>query len=272
MRKVLVIVACIVFCAVIITPVIAVFNTTPHRYITRSYDYVLDGRPGTISLALSTDVYLEYLKKDPYWDINDNTSYFLSYINDPAQQPYIKTLADEIREVTENPDDQVRIATNLVQHIAYNKGNNIRFPYEVLYENRGVCGGKSLLLAALLRELGFKSSVLYFLPVNHMTTGVGCPGPYDFQGSGYCMIETTVISIITDETAIRNTGENDWTIPDIMDVYEGHLLDRPDRDYYDARALIILKSENTEARKAGETLSSKDYERWYRLKAKYDLL
>ena len=74
-----------------------------------------------------------------------------------------------------------------------------------------------------------------------MTTGVGCPGPFDFQGSVYGMIETTVISIITDETAIRNNGENDWTIPDIMDVYEGHLLDRPDRDYYDTRALIILK-------------------------------
>ena len=57
MRKVLIIFACIVFCAVIITPVIAVFNNTPHRYITRSYDYVLDGRPGTLSLALSTDVY-----------------------------------------------------------------------------------------------------------------------------------------------------------------------------------------------------------------------
>ncbi|MFA4849407.1 MAG: hypothetical protein WC626_06740, partial [Methanoregula sp.] len=83
MRWVLVIVALALFFAVIISPVLADSNDSG-QYITRSYDYVLDGRQGTLSLALSTELHDDYLTKKPKWDINDNASYFLSYMNDPA--------------------------------------------------------------------------------------------------------------------------------------------------------------------------------------------
>ena len=51
MRRVLVIIALILFCAVIITPVMADTNDYSNQYITNSYNYVLDGRQGTLSLA-----------------------------------------------------------------------------------------------------------------------------------------------------------------------------------------------------------------------------
>lgn len=272
MRRVLVIVALVLFCAVIISPVLADSNDSSGQYITRSYDYVLDGRQGTLSLALSTELHDDYLTKKPTWDISDNASYFLSYLNDPTQNQYIKTLAYEIREETGNPDDQARIATSLVQHITYEKGTKYRYPYEVLYQSNGVCGEKSMLLAALFKELGFKSSVLYFVPENHMAAGISCPAPYDFKGSGYCIIEATHSYIITDETAFwTNSGQVDWSMPEVIGTSEGRSLDSSENDYNDARTLIHLKLEIYAAREAGRTLSSEDYQRWYQIKGKYDL-
>jgi hypothetical protein len=272
MRWVLAIVALFVFLAVIITPVLADSDNSPGQYITRSYNYVLDGRQGTLSLALSTELHDNYLTKKPTWDISDNASYFLSYLNDPAQKQYVKTLADEIREETGNPDEQARIATSLVQHITYEKGTKYRYPYEVLYQGNGVCGEKSMLLAALLRELGFKSSVLYFVPENHMAAGIACQAPYDFKGSGYCIIEATHPYIITDETAFwTNSRTVDWSMPEVIGISEGRSLDSSENDYNDARELINLKLEIYAAREAGRTLSSEDYQRWYQIKNKYDL-
>ena len=271
MRPVPAIVVIIIFCSLMIMPVPADVTTSPDHYIIRSYNYVLDGRQGTLTLALSTEVYKKYLGMEPQYENRDNTSYFLSFVNDPAQAPYIRALADEIRVASADPDDQARIATNLVQHITYNKGNNTRYPYEVLYEGQGVCGEKSILLTALLRELGFRSSVMYFMPENHMTAGIGCEAPYEFQGTGYCMIESTVPSIITDETSFPDFNTAGWSSPEVTGVSEGRSFDTASHDYYDARAVILLKAENADAHKAGESLRTKDYVRWYLLKNKYDL-
>jgi hypothetical protein len=63
MPRVQLIVVLIVFCAVIITPVMADTNDSSNQYITNSYNYVLDGRQGTLSLALLTKLHDEYLIK-----------------------------------------------------------------------------------------------------------------------------------------------------------------------------------------------------------------
>jgi len=272
MRRVLVTVALLLFFAVIVTPVLADSDTSSGQQITRSYDYVLNGRQGTLSLALSTELHDDYLTKKPTWDIRDNASYFLSYLNDPSQKQYIKTLADEIREETGNPDDQARIATSLVQHITYEKGVKYRYPYEVLYQVNGVCGEKSMLLADLLRELGFKSAVLYFVPENHMAAGIACQAPYDFKGSGYCIIEATHPYIISDETAFwTNSRTADWSMPEVIGVSEGRFLESSENDYNDARELINLKLQIYAAREAGRSLSSEENQRWYQIKEKYNL-
>lgn len=277
MRHLVVAIVIIAFCCGMVTPVCAAFDTSPHHYITRYYPYVLDGRQGTISLALSTEVYQEYLGKNPLWDATNAQSYFLNLTNDPVQKPYIHTLADEIRKQDENPDNRARIATNLVQHIPYSRGESYRYPYEVLYEGYGICGEKSMLLASLLRELGFRSSVFYFPSLSHMTTGIGCPAPYDFKGSGYCMIETTRVYIITDETTMQNDttvmipAEGGWGKPDITELSEGRSLDSARSDYYDSRLWIHMISENMRAQEEGQKLSSEEYAQFYQLKNKYDL-
>jgi hypothetical protein len=168
--------------------------------VTRHYDYFLDGRQGTLPLDLSTKLYGEYLDKKSR-GTSDNASYFQNFLDNPDEKPYVNTLANEIRVETGDPDDQARIAISLVQHIPFLRGSPTRYPYEVLYEGSGVCQEKSILLAALLRELGFKSSLMYFVRENHMAVGISRPEAYDFLDSGYCLVEATNIVIITDNTS-----------------------------------------------------------------------
>jgi hypothetical protein len=257
-------------CAMLVMPQAQSLYSTD-TIITRTYDYTLDGRQGEVSLALSTGVYNDYLMEEPTWGNTDNESYFLAFINEPAQKPYIKTLADGIRKKTDDPDDQARIATNLVQHMVFESGSKYRFPYEVLYTGGGVCGEKSFLLASLLKELGFGSSILYFVPENHMTVGISCQVPYAFRHTGYCMIETTPRVIITDETTFHDAGITTWSSPEVFVVSEGLSLKSAGKDYSDARLMISLKSGLEDARRNGRNLSFNDYGDLYRLKNKYDI-
>jgi hypothetical protein len=58
-----------------------------------------------------------------------------------------------------------------------------------LYENKGVCGEKSMLLAFLLRDLGFGVVLFDFAAQNHEAVGVKCSN--GFRGTGYCYLEST---------------------------------------------------------------------------------
>jgi hypothetical protein len=281
-RSLLVVLGILLLCATVPAPVVADMppaapdaETSPaistDSYITRTYAYYLDGRSGSLPLALSTELYADYLEKSPSWDTRDNASYFLSFTNDPAQAPYVATLADEIQEETPEPDDQARIAANMVQHLTYQKEHKYRYPYEVLYEENGVCGEKAMLLAALLKDLGFQSAVLYFIPENHMTAAIGCPAPYDYLDTGYCFIEATRPRIITDESSTFAGIGQLGSLPEVIPVSNGRTLGTADADHYDARDWIALNEKIAETKETGGYLSTNDRERWYKLNAKYDL-
>jgi len=281
-RSLFVILGSLLVCATVPIPVCAGKNfaatdavTSPDvssdSYITHTYAYYLEGRSGSIPLALSTELYAGYLIKSPRWDPRDNTSYFLSFTGDPAQAPYVATLADEIREETPDPDNQARIAANLVQHITYYKEIKYRYPYEVLYEESGVCGEKAMLLAALLKDLGFQSAVLYFVPENHMTAAIGCTAPYDFSNTGYCLIEATRPRIITDDSSTFAGIGRLWSQPEVIPVSNGRILMTADADYYDAREWIALNEKIAETKSTGGYLTQNDRERWYKMDARYDL-
>jgi len=98
-------------------------------------------------------------------------------------------------------DQTVELAVTFVQSIPYDyeKAERIlrgeeespRYPYEVLYEQKGVCSGKSFLLISLLRELNYGSVLLEYEGVKHMAVGIKCPQEYSNYDSGYCYIEST---------------------------------------------------------------------------------
>ena len=133
-----------------------------------------------------------------------------------------------------------------------------------------MCQEKSILLAALLQELGFKSSVMYFIRENHMAVGLSCPDDFDFQATGYCMVEATNVVIITDDTSYEISGEG-WSVLEIYPTSDGRSLESVDREYYDACTWIMMQLKSKAAREDGTTLSLADNQSWYRLQGKYDL-
>ena len=120
----------------------------------------------------------------------------------------IKKLTDSIRTLGQQnklSDDQIaELALTFVQTIPYDtdKFNNrkaglngitekITYPYEVLYENKGVCQDKSYLAYDIFKELGYGVALFSFKNENHMVLGVKCPTEYSSYESGYCFAETT---------------------------------------------------------------------------------
>lgn len=123
----------------------------------------------------------------------------LKMIEDELQREMLLPLVVEIQNIAHDKNEQVKIASSIVQNIPYLQDENSsifdqalksRYPYEVLYDEKGVCGEKSNLLAFLLKELGYGTSVFYFPNENHEAVGISC-SLGDFKDTGYCAIDAT---------------------------------------------------------------------------------
>jgi hypothetical protein len=235
----------------------------PNGSIAQYYPYTLNGKTGIIPLALSTSVYTDYQKKAEPLTSGGNGPYFLSYINDPGQQPALAALAAAIKGISADPSDQARIASSLVQHIPSYDGKIHQYPYEVLYAGKGTSGEKSLLLAALLKELGLGSAVFSFTAEDHLTAGVSAPSPYDYDKTGYALIETTEPVIITDDSTLFSFGRLHST-PEVVVVGNGRAMSTAAIDYKDAVTWMNIE-------KNSDHLSDMQYREWEDLDAKYDL-
>lgn len=207
--------------------------SVPAGSIVRNYTYTLNGKTDSIPLALPTSVYNDYTKKAVPPVKDGNSADFLAFINDAEQQQYVTALASAIELKTDSPDDQARIAVSLVQHIPYSGGNQYRYPYEVLYNGHGVPGEKSMLLALLLRDLGFGSSVFSFIPEDHMAAGISVLAPYDYQNTGYAFIDATEPDMITYDGSISSFGTVS-SKPEVTLVGAGRQLSAVSADYNDA--------------------------------------
>ena len=170
----------------------------------------------------------------------------------------ILPLIIKIQEITPNKKDQFRIAVSMVQMIPYEVSQNLelifgnkiphqRYPYEVLYEQKGICGEKSELLALLLKELGYETIIFFHQKENHESVGIKCPIEFSMSNSGYCYIETTGSSIITNNKINFIGGITLKSEPEIMLISKGNALDKNMYEYKDARVLekIDEKIKNT---------------------------
>ena len=115
--------------------------------------------------------------------------------------------------------------------------NSSRYPYEVLWDLKGVCEEKSELMAFLLKEFGY-GVVLFYYPVeNHEAVGIKCPLEHSLNGTGYCFIESTGLSIISDNE------RHYWDLgrlspdPEMFVISEGDTLSKNMEEYGDADTL-----------------------------------
>ena len=177
----------------------------------------------------------------------------LKKINEEEQSKLLLPLVVEMQNLyPDDKVDQARIAISLVQNLQYgfsnktenffgNKVNYSRYPYEVLYESQGICGEKSELLAFLLRKIGYGVVLFYNQEENHESSGIKCPIEESYRGTGYCFVETTGPSIITDDSIEYVGGIKLESEPEIIFIFDGESLPENIPEYKDAETMKRIR-------------------------------
>jgi len=206
-----------------------------------------------------------------YYDEPSALDFVKKNIENKQQKNEIFKLVELIKRRTDNKEEQGRIAISLVQHIPYDwdglysVDNNIKYAYQVLYDQKGVCGEKSELLAMILSELGFGVVLFEFTLESHQAVGIRCHEEYDYLDSGYCFVESTAPSIITDSNG-NYVGVGALTSkPDILFISEGIKLENVYREYKDANRLYQIEA-------MGSVLSESVWHEWNSIIKKYGII
>lgn len=234
---------------------ISKYQTNP-RNITLKY--VLRGEEKQIDFVVYKGMadYLLSLPKFIYHAKGDEFSkrdFKIRGINEEEQRELLLPLVTEIQNTAQDKEDQVRIAISIVQNIPYMDSKEgiffgdqlislFQYPYEVLYNMGGVCDVRSELLAFLLRELGYGVVLFDYLLENHEVVGIKCPVKYSLNNSGYCFIETTGPSIITDNREEYIGWGKLSSEPEILFISEGVSLGEDLYEYKDAENLIKINT------------------------------
>lgn len=147
-----------------------------------------------------------------------NNDVFLEKVNGDNSLVELSESLLAIRDKNNLSENQLaELTTSFIQTIPYDydKFDKIKagikdvsdkstYPYEVLYDNKGICQDKSYLAYSLLKELGFGVAIFVFPEDEHMAIGIKCPMQYSDYDSGYCFLETTSL------------GNKIGVIPDIL--------------------------------------------------------
>jgi hypothetical protein len=238
--------------------------------VSKSFPYVLRGQSGTVNLTMYQGVSGEIAKEDPYSYVGEKDRY-QKFIYLPVQNPFLVSLVDAIREKTADPDDQVRIAVSLVQQIPYDqemldKGTlEIRYPYQTLLDNKGVCCEKSVLLAYILRELGYGVALFDYEEEKHTVVGIRTAPEYAYKNTGYAFIETTTPLIITDGNGEYPAFGRIRSLPEVLPVVDGKSFGSVSEEWNDTREWDRLNS-------LGPVLDRADYTKWQSLCRKYGIV
>ena len=195
---------------------------------------------------------------------------YRQYISDPVQKTYINGLVENIRDRSDLPQERVRIAVSMVQHIPYSASAGSRYPYEVLYYNTGRCDDKSILAAYLLSEMGYGTALLVYLPERHVALGLKCPKQYSTGGSGYCFVETSYPSIMTYSNGTYAGVSKPVSNPLVIPIADGQSFDQIGEEYTDAAGYQATLN-SAVVNSTGIYMDSINYEIYGDLRQKYGL-
>ncbi len=181
--------------------------------VSRTYKWSFARKEWTWELSLPQSLYDYYrgLPRSP-------TPNYSVYVTHPQDDPYIDGLVVKLKDAAAkegySESETVEFAAAFVQSLPYVTDNvstgydeYARYPIETLVDNGGDCEDTAILMAALIRDLGY-GVVLLNLP-KHVAVGVAgdesVHGTYwELNGTKYYYLETT--------------GEN-WGIGEIPDEY-----------------------------------------------------
>jgi len=199
----------------------------------------------------------------------------LNKINNEIQRQALMPLVIKIQNMARSSkEDQARIAISLVQNIKYGESNDFLefegkqiklsgFPYQTTYTGEASCEEKSELLVFLLREIGFGTSLFYYPIENHESVGIKCPVEESLIGSGYCFVEVTAPSIITDNGGEYLGAGKLVFDPRVVLISGGFSLSKDMEEYKDAEVFNRIRQK--------ERLNIFSKNRWVNILKKYGL-
>jgi hypothetical protein len=223
--------------------------------------------------------YVKNLERDLYCPTSDpctlpESDFVYHRLNDTKQNKFLDDIVYLIQNITNEKDDQARIVISMIQNIPYDEVGvetgtlNNRYGYEVLYEDLGVCGEKSELITYLLKGLGYGSVMFSYGPENHMALGIKCPLEYSYKDTGFCFVESTVPTIITDYEGKFPTFGYLSSDPTLIPISDGLSMTSVKEEYDDAREFRVLTKKT--AANNGE-LEQDEYDRWVEIVTKYNI-
>jgi predicted transglutaminase-like cysteine proteinase len=166
--------------------------------ITRIYRWEYDNKAFSVEYEYDINAYNLYSQRTR----NRNFSHF---VNDPYDDKLISMITEQMAELADSNgyrrDEIPYIVMAFVQSLPYVSDSASagydeypRFPFETLYHGGGDCEDSSILLAALLYDMGYGVALVEF--PGHMGVGVkgahALQGSYfDYSGIRYYYLETT---------------------------------------------------------------------------------
>ncbi len=239
--------------------------------------YILRGRNGHVQFTMYTGVYDYLAINNPTEDFGTDT-YYLELLNDGIQQKYLAGLISQIKKKTDDQDDQARIAISLAQQIYYERNqsfvNDQRYnnPYETLYSDAGTCADKSILLAYILKQLGYGVALLEFPNEHHIAVGVKAPAQYTVKNTGYAFIDPVCNNLIPtyDKGKYGDNGDKrSLTSVRVIRISDGNSFESIGEEYQDALEwdrLVQLAGQQ------GNDLDRDEYFRYEKIYQKYGMV
>lgn len=177
-------------------------NYSKKRYSTFYFDYKEYHFVYTIPVYDDLYLYSKDLKYQYCYKYN-NGEYYKRYLLDPLNNAVLKRISEDFNSLKKygfNDNEIFEIATKFVQEIPYNYGWEKRnvYPYEVFYTMRGVCLDKVVILAQILKNLGYETYVASGIvdytgsTLLHAVLAVPCNNSnYTYDNKNMCFIEST---------------------------------------------------------------------------------
>ena len=242
------------------------------------YNYTFQGVDGSVEYTVYEGLndYLANISRMVYCrpQCPSNESVQQRYIDEKVSDGDLSLFLAAIKKKGETREQQALIAVNLVQNIPYDEDayeagkSKDRYPYQVLYENKAVCGEKVRLLSYLLKGLGYDTSMLYYPKEKHASLGIKCPEKYAHKNTGYCFIETTTVAIPTYDTGDYPGTGRLVSSPQVLQLSTGDTFENMSEQWTDAREWQRIEELIS---KNNRVLEQTDYDEWKGLKQKYGI-
>lgn len=134
------------------------------------------------------------------------------------QQRAITFLVNEIEATTPDKNTQAQIAASMASHIIYDTNVDMnsyteRYPYQVLYDNLGICQSQAILSTYLLKELGFNAGVFVFGDISHVTSALKVSQNDSYRGTGYTIVGSEARVPIGSTPFIKGLAQYPVTYP-----------------------------------------------------------